>query len=97
MVYIWRFWTKRRLFNVTYIVDNLFMKRPAKATSRNTEKFSEFLLKPHDFLKILHKIVENHTVITQKIWPQCTKDLAVVILDKTPPEQQQAKGRIFKI
>ena len=72
------------------------MKRPAKATSRNTEKFSEFLLKPHDFLKILHKIVENH-VITQKMWPKYGEDLAVVILDKTPPELQEAKGRIFKI
>ena len=36
---------------------------------------------------MLHKIVENHY----------TKDLVVVTLDKTPPEQQQAKGRIFKI
>ena len=66
VVYIWRFWTKRRLFNVLYIVDNLFIKRPAKATSKNPGNFSEFLLKPHDFLKIFRKIVENHNVIAQK-------------------------------
>ena len=33
----------------------------------------------------------------KNMWPQCAEDLAVVILDKTPPEEQQAKGRIFKI
>ena len=65
------------------------MKRPAKS---NKQKDREFLLKPHDFLKSLHKIVENDTVITQY-----AEDLAVIMLDKTPPEQQQAKGRIIKI
>ena len=32
----------------------------------------------------------------KKMWPQCAEDLAV-ILDKTTPEEKQAKGRIFKI
>ena len=46
------------------------MKKPAKS---NKQKDREFLFKPHDFKKILHKIVETHYA----------KDLVIVTLDKT--------------
>ena len=70
------------------------MKRPAKSKK---QKYREFLFKPQDFFKYyinsLKIIMSQH----KKMWPQCAEDLAVVILDKTTPEEQQAKGRIFKI
>ena len=54
------------------------MKRDIKVKFRNNSTsdfpnfFLEFLLKPHDFKKIFHKIVENHNVIAQKnMTPLC--------------------------